>query len=134
LRRQYRLDPAELVPERAELEQVYRYVRAHWRAGAANGSDSNCSTGGSSFIIDNLHELSSLMSAKLGIRMNCFKLKKALEIFSELGLLTLESAKPGGLVVRRADGADRVCLESSTLYTRLQAIRRVFNEEPAQNM
>jgi len=134
LRRQYRLDPAELVPERAELEQVYRYVRANWRAGAANGSDSNCRTGGSSFTIDNLHELSSLMSAKLGIRMNCFKLKKALEIFSELGLLTLESAGPGGLVVKQADGADRVCLESSTLYTRLQAIRRVFSEEPAQNM
>jgi len=134
LRQQYRLDPADLVPERAELEQVYRYVRAHWRAGTANGSDSDPGKGGSAFIIENIHELSTLMSARLGIRMNCFKLKKALEIFTELGLMTLESAGPGGLVVRQADGADRVCLEASTLYTRLQAIRRVFNGEQAQNM
>ena len=74
------------------------------------------------------------MSARLGIRMNYFKLKKALEIFSELGLLTLESAEPGGLVVRQEDDAGRVCLETSTLYARLQAIRRAFNKEPAQNM
>lgn len=74
------------------------------------------------------------MSARLGIRMNYFKLKKALEIFSELGLLKLENAEPGGLVVKQSDGADRVCLETSTLYTRLQAVRRVFNEDAAQNL
>lgn len=134
LRQQYRLDPEELIPERPELEQVYRYIRAHWRAADSNGSDGNGASGGSSFTIVNLHELSTLMSARLGIRMNYFKLKKALEIFSELGLLTLESAEPGGLVVRQADDAGRVCLETSTLYDRLQALRRVFNEEPAQNM
>ncbi len=121
LRQQYRLDPAELIPERPELEQVYRYIRAHWRASP-------------SFAIENLHELSNMMSARLGIRMNYFKLKKALEIFSELGLLTLESAEPGSLVVRQEDDTGRVCLETSTLYARLQAIRRAFNKEPAQNM
>jgi hypothetical protein len=150
LRQQYRLDPAALIPERAELEAVFRYVRARWRAGSTigssngsangsnsgstNGSDNGNSAGCSSFTIENLHELSWQMSARLGIRMNYFKLKKALEIFSELGLLKLENAEPGGLVVKQSDGADRVCLETSTLYTRLQAVRRVFNEDAAQNL
>ena len=74
------------------------------------------------------------MSARLGIRMNYFKLKKALEIFSELGLLTLESAEPGGLVVEPVDGADRVELEASAIYKQLQAIKRVFSDEESQNI
>ena len=133
LRQQYRLDPAALVPERAELEMVYRYVRARWRNGGADASG-NGNAAVTSFAIEDIHELSSLMSAKLGIRMNYFKLKKALEIFSELGLLTLESAEPGGLVVEPVDGADRVELEASAIYKQLQAIKRVFSDEESQNI
>ena len=209
LRQQYRLDPAMLVPERTELEIVYRYVRARWRNGSADndrgkagsagndrgkagstgndsgkagstgndsgkagsagnerkkagstgndsgkagsaGNDSgkagsadmsgNADTPGdgsaaaSSFAIEDLHELSSLMSAKLGIRMNYFKLKKVFEIFSELGLLALESMDAGSLIVKPVDGADRVELEASAIYKQLQAIRRVFSNEASQNI
>jgi len=117
LKGQYRLGPSLLIPERAELEIIYRYVRG--RGKAADGSSV-------SFIIDDMYGLSALLSEKYSISMNFFKLKKALEIFEELGLLKLEDTGRRTVIVSLVQGADKARLESSRLYAGLQAARSCF--------
>ncbi len=109
LKGQYRLGPSELIPGRSELEAVYRYIR--FRAKAA----------GNEFTIEDLYELSSQLSEKYSIEMNLFKLKRALEIFEELGLLSIKM--DGGhknVVVKTTGTTEKVDLNSSKLYTGLQ--------------
>ncbi len=117
---QYRLDPTALIPERAELEAVYRYVRAQGKAAGDAPA---------SFTIDDLYGLSALLSEKCSITMNYFKLKKALEIFEELGLLKLEDTGSGAMAVSVEQGVEKVELESSKLYAGLQAVRSCFRQK-----
>lgn len=117
LKGQYRLEPSSLIPERAELEIIYRYIRA--RARASGGSNA-------SFAINDMYGLSAQLSEKYNIRMNFFKLKKALEIFEELGLLKLEDTGRKTVIVSLAQGTEKVALEASRLYAGLQAARSCF--------
>lgn len=116
LKGRYRLSASVLIPERHELEAVYRYVR--FRAKAAGGT----------FDIEDLYELSALLSEKCRIEMNIFKLKRSLEIFEELGLLAITETGAAGMTVRAADDAEKVELESSRLYTGLQSARYCIDD------
>lgn len=112
---QYRLGPSVLIPDRPELEAVYRYARAGTKAQSGE------------FHIGDLYEASWKLSEKYGIEMNVFKLKRSLEIFEELGLLAISETGAGGITVRMAENADKVELESSALYAGLQAARHYFD-------
>lgn len=159
LKGQYRLEPAALVPERSELETVYRFIRACGKKACSKDTygmqmtgvkacskDTYCmqvtgvkaysrdtydmqiegkaaAGGTASFIIDDLYGLSALLSEKYSIPMNFFKLKKALQIFEELGLVKLEDTDRMGVIVSLAEGVEKVDLGSSKLYAGLQAVR-----------
>ena len=112
----YRIGISELIPERPELEVVYRYVRS--RAKASDGG----------FAVDDLYELSAQMSEKCSIEMNIFKLKRSFEIFEELGLLAITKAGIKSITVKAAESAVNVELESSKLYTGLQGARNCFRQ------
>jgi single-stranded-DNA-specific exonuclease len=111
---QYRLGPSVLIPERQELEAVYRYVRSGSKAA------------GGAFSICDLYEASAQLAEKYRVDMNIFKLKRALEIFEELRLLDIADAGIGGITVRAAENAEKVELESSKLYTGLQSAKVLF--------
>lgn len=117
LKGSYRIGLSELVPERTELEAVYRYVRS--RAKASDGR----------FVVDDPYELSALLSEKCSIEMNIFKLKRSFEIFEELGLLGISEAGAKGIAVKAAElvepaqPAVKVDLESSRLYAGLHGVK-----------
>jgi single-stranded-DNA-specific exonuclease len=114
LKGHYRLCPPVLIPERQELEAVYRYVRSGTR------------TAGGGFTIDDLYGASAQLSEKYNIEMNVFKLKRSLEIFEELGLIAVMESGAGSITVRAAENAQKVELGSSRLYTGLQDARKLF--------
>jgi single-stranded-DNA-specific exonuclease len=93
---------------------VYRYVR------------NRAKTAGDGFAIDDLYELSAQISEKYSIEMNFFKLKRALEIFEELGLLGITNAGQKSITIKAAEDAAKVELESSRLYTVLQGVKSCF--------
>jgi single-stranded-DNA-specific exonuclease len=109
MKSQYGLGPSVLVPDRNELEMVYKYVR--YRAKTAGGE----------FGIDDLYELSAQLSENCSIEMNFFKLKRAFEIFEELGLLDITNVGHKSLAIIAVKGAEKVELESSRIYTELRA-------------
>ena len=112
---QYRLSSSVLIPERHELETVYKYVRS--RSKAAGGG----------FVIEDLYELSARLAENCRIEMNFFKLKRSLEIFQELGLLVIRETGAGSIAVEAPQGTEKVELESSRLYTGLQGARHCID-------
>jgi single-stranded-DNA-specific exonuclease len=127
-----RLKASDIVPERNELEAVFRYIRACCRTannveGAAKqnseGMIQRC-VGGTRFEIADLFILSNLLSQKNDICINYFKLKKSLEIFEELGLLTIEPVGHQGAVVCLTEGNKKVDLEESNLFLKLQSLKQ----------
>lgn len=100
----------DLVPERNELEVVYRYLRACGK------------TGGEQLEFGDYFELSARISAGCKARINYFKLKMSLEIFNELGLLSMRAAGQK-TALRLKESAGKVELESSRVLTRLRELR-----------
>ena len=103
----------DLVPERNELEVVYRYLRACGK------------TGGEQLEFGDYFELSARISAGCKARINYFKLKMSLEIFNELGLLSMRAAGQK-TALRLKESAGKVELESSRVLTRLRELRDGF--------
>ncbi|MGE5614368.1 MAG: single-stranded-DNA-specific exonuclease RecJ [Bacillota bacterium] len=105
--------PDDLVPGRDELEAVYRYLRACGK------------TSGRQLEFDDLFELGAKISAGSRVRLNFFKLKKTLEIFEELGLLSLRIAGQKAVSVKLGESAGRVELEDSRILSWLNGLRGV---------
>lgn len=101
---------AELIPRRDDLEAVYRFLRAYGKEKKLKFED--------------LFILSAKISEKYRVNINYFKLKKCLEIFEELGLLTLEPIGQGGAAVMLAAGVQKMSLEVSRLFRQLQSLGR----------
>jgi single-stranded-DNA-specific exonuclease len=114
-----RLKVSELVPERNELEAVFRYIRACCREVNNGGNDIK-----QRMEIADLFAISTLLSQKHNISMNYFKLKKSLEIFGELGLLTIEPVGHKGTAVCLTAGNKKVELEASDLFLKLQSLKQ----------
>jgi single-stranded-DNA-specific exonuclease len=111
----YRLKASEIVPERNELEIVFRYIRACCRA---------ANNGGTRIEITDLFVLSTLLSQKHNISINYFKLKKCLEIFEELGLLAIEPIGRKSMAICLIEGDRKVELEASDLFLKLQGLKQ----------
>jgi hypothetical protein len=142
----YRLKAVELVPERCDLEAVYRYVRTCGKAGCGRTANPRQSNDGGSeqhgyndaersedvgayetmkrLEFADLFEMSSRISQYYKVNINYFKLKRIFDIFEELGLFKLEPVGKNGLAVFPA-GAGRVELEASVLYRELQRFKEL---------
>lgn len=103
----YNLNLLELVPDRLELESVFRYLKS-------NGKQMN------PYEIADLFACSVKISEKYKVRMNFFKLKRSLEIFDELGLLSIQSVNGRSAAVQLAESTGKVELQSSKLLLELQ--------------
>lgn len=110
LRSRRYLDVGELVPDRAELEAVYKYIRA-------------CEKAGYQLKFDDLFALSALISERYNLKTNFFKLKRLLEIFDDLGLLKVEQLSRRAAAVKIMKEAAKADLESSRLYMELQHLK-----------
>jgi single-stranded-DNA-specific exonuclease len=100
----------ELIPQRSDLVAVYQYIRA------------NCKE---RKIVPDLFEFSRDISEGYKICMNYFKLKRSLEIFAELKLLTYEdTGEKGILIVFDENTKTKTSLEESILYLGLQSLRK----------
>lgn len=135
-----RLKASDIVPERNELEVVFRYIRASCKL--ANNGETDTKQNGKKDVRQNdegmiqrsnrgirleiadLFALSILLSQKNDICINYFKLKKSFEIFEELGLLTIEAAGHKGAVVYLTEGNKKVDLEASMLFLKLQRLKQ----------
>jgi len=108
------LQADDITLERPDLAAVYQYIKA------------NC---GSDFVIRDLHAFARRIAASFKVNMNYLKLKKGLEIFEELRLLSKEQAGDSGIKVRMSDRLNgKVNLESSAVYREMQALKEKFNE------
>lgn len=142
----YNLKAAVLVPERCELEAVYRHMRACDRlqqshSGSADSADNgvngrngengenagNSRNKGKRLEFADLFVLSALISEKYSVNINFFKLKRSLEIFQELGLLLLESVGQKGVAVLLTPGMQKVELEASQLFSELQDLNKHYS-------
>ena len=106
------LSGSELVPSRSEFEAVYRYLRA------SAGSLPENARG--VIIFDDLFELSAVIPEKGGGRINYLKLRRILDIFEELGLLSGKAAGPRGMAVKLVADAKKVRLEDSRILIGLR--------------
>jgi single-stranded-DNA-specific exonuclease len=132
--------PAGLVPERHELEAIFRYIRACGKA-VRNGADEKRQAGMAGMVetagtaaqqkpgagrwleFADLFEISNSISQKYNVDINYFKLKKGFEIFAELGLLTMEPAGRKGVSILLSEGIGKVNLEASAIYSELQCLK-----------
>lgn len=114
----YSLQAVELIPQRPELEAVYRYMRALDRSQQSYGSSSR-----KRLEFADLFMTCALISEKYNVSINFFKLKKSLEIFEELGLLSLEHIGQKGAAVWLTTGMQKIELEASRLFVELQSLK-----------
>jgi len=106
----YRMTVSDLVPERADLEAVYKYLRnsAMKRRDAPVRCD--------------LFGLSADISEKYGVRVNFLRLKRALEIFNEIGLMEVRNVDRKTADIKVPDYSGKVNLETSRCYRTLQEL------------
>lgn len=98
-----------IIPNRQEMVFVYKHLRANY---------------GESFTIDDLFAFSDSISKKYDINMNYFKLKKIIQIFSELSFLESEFCGKYGVVINMLDThRQKRNIEDSFLYKRLNALK-----------
>ena len=104
------LNAAEMIPERSEFEAVYRFIKglAKIRQDTVELSD--------------LFSVSAQISERFNVKTNYFKLKRVLEIFDELGLLTVESAGRNSAFIGFVESKGKVDLDASRLYSELQRL------------
>ena len=114
LQSHYNLKIEELIPERHELEAMYRYLKTCVRSQQSNG--------GKRLEFSDLFTLSALVSEKYCVNINYFKLKRSLEIFQELGLLSLEFVDQKSVALELTVGVQKVELEASQLFLKLQSL------------
>jgi single-stranded-DNA-specific exonuclease len=114
LQSQYSLNVAELIPERRDLEAMYRHLKNCERLQLSNSRRQ--------LEFPDLFALSAVISEKYSVNMNYFKLKRCLEIFDELGLLVMEYNGSKSVKLQLSVGVEKVELEASRLYTKLQGL------------
>ena len=101
---------SELVPGRAELEATYKYLRMCARTWKEQPMPND------------LFGLSANISEKYGVRVNFLRLKRALEIFDEIGLIEIKSVDWKTADIKVLDCTQKVDLESSRCYQMLQEL------------
>lgn len=101
----------DLVPGRNELETVYRYLKACGK------------TAGGQLKYDDLFELSARISVSCKARINYFKLKMSLEVFNELGLLSMRVAGQKTALIKLKESSQKVELGDSRILTWLRELR-----------
>ena len=116
----YRLDAADLVPEKSEFEAVYRYLKAC--------SGTMRDRGSSNLVFKDLFSLSMAVSEKFCRKINYFKLRRIIDIFEELGLLTRESAGQNGVAISLISVSKKVQLEESRIFSELQSWLKTENK------
>jgi single-stranded-DNA-specific exonuclease len=100
---------------RDDLAAVYRYIRSNFRG---------------NLIIDDSFAYAKKIARSYKISMNYLKFMKSLEIFKELGLLTIKPNGVNGLSVSLPENAKaRVELEDSVIYRKLQALKIQLGDE-----
>lgn len=102
---------SELVPGRAELEATYKYLRMCARTWKEQPMPND------------LFGLSANISEKYGVRVNFLRLKRALEIFDEIGLIEIKSVDWKTADIKVLDCTQKVDLESSRCYQMLQELK-----------
>jgi len=117
LKEHYSIRIVELVPQRCDLEAVYRYLRAYGRPRQGSNAADRLE-------FNDLFVLSALISEKYHVGINYFKLKKSLEIFEELGLLSLEPIGQKGAAIHLAEGLQKIELEASRLFLQLRSLEQ----------
>lgn len=96
-----------IIPVREDLEAVYRHLKA---------------TGSKTVFIKNLYWFADEIVKCYRVDMNYFKLKKCMEIFKELGLLTIRNTEGFSFELCMIDNI-KVNLDDSSIYRRLHKIR-----------
>ncbi|MDF2523338.1 MAG: recJ [Clostridiales bacterium] len=105
-----------IIPGRTDLVTVYQFLRDLFKT-------SNKST----MKIYDMSELAHRIEEAYNAEMNCFKLKICLEIFEELNFLKFENIREHEVSIDFNNGIkNKVDLESSKLYSRLQKIKANF--------
>lgn len=110
LREQNGVKAAEMVPERTEFEAVYRFIK-----GFGNSKRNTVE-------FSDLFAVSAQISERYNIKLNFFKMKRVLEIFDELGLMTIGSMSGKTAVIGIAERKGKADLGTSRLYTELQRL------------
>ena len=109
------LQAGDITLERSDLAVLYQYIKA------------NC---GGDFVIRDLHAFARRVAASFNVNMNYLKLKKGLEIFEELKLISREPTDGHGMRVKMASGfKGKADLEGSSVYRKMQAFKIKFMEE-----
>jgi hypothetical protein len=105
------LNAAEMIPERNEFEAVYRFIKAFWK------------TRQNTLEFSDLFAASAQISERFNVKINFFKLKRILEIFDELGLLTVENKGGRSAAIGFMENKVKVDLDASRLYSELQRLK-----------
>jgi single-stranded-DNA-specific exonuclease len=105
------LNAAEMIPERNEFEAVYRFIKAFWK------------TRQNTLEFSDLFAASAQISERFNVKINFFKLKRILEIFDELGLLTVENKGGRSAAIGFMENKGKVDLDASRLYSELQRLK-----------
>ncbi len=103
------LQAEHIIPERKDFVTVFQYVK---------------SNGSASIHIPNLLAFSRKLSRDSGVEINYFKLKKILEVFNELDIMSISPVGDWGMLIRLQEGMKaKKKLEDSLLYVKLQGMR-----------
>lgn len=109
--------PQELIPERADLAAVYRFIKSY------TPPDNN-GQAGLKLAPEELLRLSGSISDRYRVFMNRFKLEKCIEIFEELKLLKRETDGSGSIIIIITNSKEKVNLEDSALFRQLQDLKQ----------
>ena len=121
------MKPEEIIPDRADLAAVYQHIRGDQPKKTITESIVR-------FNAEDLFRLSKIVSDKYKVSMNQFKLYKCIEIFEELNLLKKEPFGDRGLAITiKGSGKEKVNLDDSTLYRKLQGLKRITISQRGEN-
>lgn len=105
-----KLNFEEIIPQRSELETVYRYIKA-------KKSGNNFS--------ENIKVLIKKIASETNLKLNYFKINKIIEIFEELKLFNMKHLEETKVNIEILENRkEKTNLENSVLYTTLQEIGR----------
>jgi len=119
--------PEEIIPDRADLAAVFQHIRGNQQKKTINEAIVR-------YNAEDLLRLSQIIADKYKVGMNQFKLYKCIEIFEELNLLKKEPLGDRGLAITiKGSGKEKVNLEDSTTYRKLQDLKRITISESGEN-
>ncbi len=101
-------DYQAIIPKRQDVVAVYQHIKAK--------------SGGEKLPVKDLNVLAKSIGYSYKISMNCFKLKKTIEVLEELGLITKESIDKDGMYIKVNISNGKTRLENSVLFRSLQRL------------